>query len=123
MSADKKKRRKKRQQAVLEEVPVSEQKLHELMAALEELKKKGKLVDIPICPRCKSARVRRVRSMEGDMSGQMGMTSPMLECPDCGWRGRAILKATNRPMDKKHLAVVAYAFYSGRKGKKSEIQR
>ncbi len=59
--------RKKEEQ----EGQVSEEKqLEELMVVLEELKKEGKFVDIPICPRCKSARLKRVRSTAGDMWGK-----------------------------------------------------
>lgn len=88
--------KKKRKNSLLE---ISE--LEELMAILEELKRKGTFVDIAICPRCKSARLRRVGSMSGDMSGQMAWTLPKYECLDCGWRGRLPLYATNRPFDKK----------------------
>ena len=47
-----------------------------------------------------SARVRRVRSMEGDMSGIIAMLPVKFECLDCGWRGRIVIKATNKPIVK-----------------------
>lgn len=91
-----------------EQVP-EEKQIQDLMTLLDDLRKKGKIVDIQICPRCKSPRIRRVGSMSGDMSGQMALTSPKYECLDCGWRGRLTLYATNRPIDKKMMAVVADA--------------
>jgi hypothetical protein len=82
-------------------------KLEELMTVLDDFRKKGKFVDVQLCPHCKSTRVRRVGSMSGDMSGQTAMTMPKFECLDCGWRGRQAIYATNRPLDKKMMAVVA----------------
>jgi hypothetical protein len=82
----------------------------ELTEALEQLKKEGKNVDVMICLRCKSTRIRRVGSIQGDMSGQMAMTLPKFECLDCGWRGRLTIYATNRPLNKKQLATAAEAF-------------
>ena len=79
----------------------------ELIAFLDDLKKRGKLVDIPVCPQCKSTRLRRVGSLLGDMSGHMALTLPKFECLDCTWRGRLTLIATNRPLDRKSMAVVA----------------
>jgi len=84
-----------------------ERRLEELTTVLEELKKRGKFVDIQICPRCKSTKVRRVGSMSGDMSGQIALTSPKFECQDCGWRGRLRIYATNRPLNEKQAAVIA----------------
>jgi ribosomal protein L37AE/L43A len=79
----------------------------ELMMLLEDLKKEGKFVDVQLCPRCKSTKVKRVGSMGGDMSGQIALTLPKFECQDCGWRGRQAIYATNRPLDKKMMAVVS----------------
>jgi hypothetical protein len=84
-------------------------KLPELMDALEALRKEGKYVDVRICPRCKSTQIRRVGSMQGDMSGHMALTLPKFECLDCGWRGRLTVFATNRPPSKKQMAVAAEA--------------
>ena len=84
----------------------ADEKLEELTTILKELKRKGKFVDVQICPRCKSIKVRRVGSMSGDMSGHWAFSSPKYECPDCGWRGRLRLYATNRPLDKKQVALV-----------------
>jgi len=83
-----------------------DEKFEELQVILEDLKKKGKLVDVQICPRCKSFRVRRMAS---DMLGHLAPSSQKFECPDCGWTGRLRLYATNRPLNKKQIAVVSAA--------------
>ena len=105
-----KKKRKKRQKLVLlaEEKTVSET-FPELLKLLEELEVKGKFLDIQICPRCKSARVRRVRAMKDDMSSHLTLTPIKYECLDCGWRERLVLKATNRPLGLKEMALIAEA--------------
>ena len=106
-----KKRRKKRlkQLTVLKEEEKESRVLLELIEVLEDLKKEGKLVDIQICPRCKSPKVRRVNAMAGDMSGHMAVTPVKYECLDCGWRERLVLKATNRSLGLKEVAIIAEA--------------
>lgn len=106
----KKKRKKQKQKLVLlaEEEIVSET-FPELLSLLEELEEEGKFVDIQICPRCKSARIKRVRTMEGDMTSHLTMTPIKYECLDCGWRERLVLKATNKPLGLKEMALVAEA--------------
>jgi len=106
----KKKRKKQKQKLVLlaEEEIISET-FPELLRLLEELEEEGKFVDIQICPRCKSARVKRVRTMEGDMSSHLTITPIKYECLDCGWRERLVLKATNRPLGLKEMALIAEA--------------
>jgi len=105
-----KKRKKQKQKLVLlaEEEIVSET-FPELLKLLEELEEEGKFVDIQICPRCKSARVKRVRTMEGDMSSHLTITPIKYECLDCGWRERLVLKATNRSLGLKEMALIAEA--------------
>jgi len=78
-----------------------------MMAVLEELRKEGKYVDVQVCPKCKSARVRRIGSMSGDMAGHMAITPVKFECLDCGWRERLVIKATNRPLGLKEMAIIA----------------
>jgi len=104
----KKKKKKQKQQLVLsrEEEIVSEA-FPELLKLLEELEEKGQFVDIQICPKCKSARVKRVRTMEGDLSSHLTLTPIKYECKDCGWRERLVLKATNRPLGFKEMALIA----------------
>ena len=104
-----KKKRRKRQLTLPREREVLSETLPEMMAVLEELIKEGKYVDVKICPRCKSAKVRRVGSMSGDMSGHMAITPVKYECLECGWRERLVIKATNRPLGWKEMAIIAEA--------------
>ena len=104
-----KKKRRKRQLTLLKQEEILSETLPELVAVLEELAKEGKFVDVQVCPKCKSAKVRRVSSMSGDMSGHMALTPIKYECPDCGWRERLVIKATNRPLGVKEMAIIAEA--------------
>jgi len=104
-----KKKKRKRQLTVLKEEEILSENFPAMMAVLEELRKEGKYVDLQICLRCKSARVRRVGSMSGDMSGHMAVTPVKYECLDCGWRERLVIKATNRPLGWKEMAIIAEA--------------
>ena len=109
---DKKQRRtnkKQKQKVFLEQKRAESQKFSELLEVLEELEREGKHIDVQICPHCKSPRVRRVRSMNGDMSGHMGLLPVKFECLDCGWRERLVLKATNRKLGLKEVAIIAEA--------------
>ena len=103
----KKAKKKKKQKTVLENEVESE--LSELVEVLEELEKVKKYVDIQICPHCKSPNVRRVKSMGGDALGHMGIAQPKYECLKCGWRGKLIVKATNKPTTIKDVALMAEA--------------
>jgi hypothetical protein len=103
-----KKKKKQKQKTVLKQKKQESQKFLELLEILEELEKEEH-VDIQICPNCKSPRVRRVRSMEGDMSGHMGMLPEKYECKDCGWRERLVIKATNKKLSIKEVAIIAEA--------------
>ena len=109
--AEKKRRKKKRlkQLMVLKEEEKESQVFLDLIKVLEDLEKEGKLVDIQICPRCKSPKVRRVRTMSGDLWGHMGILPPKFECEECGGRARLVLKATNRPLSIKDVEIVAEA--------------
>ena len=51
-----------------------------------------KEVMFQICPRCRGRRVQRVGSLEGDMTGTIGMLPPKFQCLDCGWIGRLVIK-------------------------------
>jgi len=105
----KKKKKRKQQLTLLKEEEILSETLPEMLAVLEELRKEGKYVDVQVCPRCKSAHVRRVGSMSGDMSGHMAITPVKYECLDCGWRERLVIKATNRPLGWKEMAIIAEA--------------
>lgn len=112
---DKKQRKKKKKQkqiALLKQKETESQKLLELLKVLEELEKEEKYVDVQICPHCKSPKVRRVRSTSGDMSGHMGLLPVKYECLDCGWQERLVLKATNRKLGLKEVALIAEALNS-----------
>ena len=111
MGEEKRRKKKKRQRQIvlLKEKKVESQKFLELLEVLEELEKEKKYVDVQICPHCKSPRVRRVRSMNGDMSGHMGLLPVKFECLDCGWRERLVVKATNRKLGLKQVAIIAEA--------------
>ena len=110
MTEKKRKKKKKQKQIVLRKQKKAEsQKFLELLEVLDELEKEEKDVDIQICPHCKSPRVRRVRSMDGDMSGHIGVLPVKFECRDCGWRERLVVKATNRKLGFKEVAIIAEA--------------
>ena len=112
LMGDKKQRKKKKKQkqiVLLKKKTVESQKFLELLEVLEELEKEQKYVDIQICPHCKSPRVRRVRTMSGDMSGHIGLLPVKFECLDCGWRERLVVKATNRKVGIKEVAIIAEA--------------
>jgi len=104
-----KKKKKQRQIVLLKQKTVESQKFLELLEVLEELEKEEKYVDVQICPHCKSPRVRRVSTMSGDMSGHMGLLPVKFECLDCGWRERLVVKATNRKLGLKQVAIIAEA--------------
>jgi len=104
-----KKKKRKRQLTLLREEEILSESVPEMVAVLEELRKEGKYVDVQVCPRCKSAKVRRVGSMSGDMSGHMAITPVKYECLNCRWRERLVIKATNRPLGWKEMAIIAEA--------------
>ena len=47
--------------------------------------------------------------MSGDLSGHIGLLPVKFECLDCGWRERLVVKATNRKMGIKEVAIIAEA--------------
>jgi len=47
--------------------------------------------------------------MNGDMSGHIGVLPVTFECLDCGWRERLVVKATNRKIGLKEVAIIAEA--------------
>jgi transposase-like protein len=107
----KKKRKKQQQLTALEQVQdeVAVQNAVEVTQALEELEKQGIRLDIQVCPKCKSPRVRRAKSTAGDMWGHLGMLPPSYECPDCGWQERLVLKATNKPLTVREVELIREA--------------
>jgi hypothetical protein len=103
------KKRKRKQSAFLVEEPVESQAFPKLVEVLEELAKEGKYIDVQICPRCKSPKVRRVGTMIGDLWGHMGILPPKFECEECGWRARLVLNAANKPTSIKDAVIIAEA--------------
>jgi len=104
-----KKKRKKQPLVILEEQVEENQALAELVKVLEQLEKEGKLVEIQVCPKCKSPRVRRVKTMGGDLWSHLGWLPPKFECEECGWRARLVLKATNKRLSVKDVEIIAEA--------------
>jgi transposase-like protein len=106
-----KKKRKKQQLTVLEQVQeeIAIQNAIEVTQALEELEAQGIRLDIQVCPKCKSPKVRRAKSTGGDMWGHIGMLPPSYECPDCGWQERLVLKATNKPLSVRDVELIREA--------------
>jgi transposase-like protein len=105
-----KKKRRKPQLTTLEQVQeVAVQNAVAVTAALEELKAQGERVDIQVCPKCKSPKVKKAQSIGGDMWGHLGMIQPSYECPDCGWQERIVLKATNKPLTVKEVELIREA--------------
>ena len=104
----KKKQKKKKQTTDLETAEV-ESELSELVEVLEELEKEKKHVDVQICLHCKSTKVHRVKSMQGDALGHMGLTPLKYECEKCGWRGSLVVKASNKPTTVRDVALMAEA--------------
>lgn len=101
----KRKKRKKRQIEIIQ----TESEVTDLVDVLIELEKEKKYVDVQICPRCKSPKVRRVQSIEGDVLGVMGITPPKFECKKCGWREKLVIKASNKPTTVKDVVLMAEA--------------
>ena len=105
----KEKKRKKKKQTIVVETEQTESELEELVEVLDELEKEKKYVDVQICPHCKSAKVRRVKSMQGDALGHMGLAPPKYECEKCGWRGKMVIKASNKPTTVKDVVMMVEA--------------
>jgi uncharacterized protein with PIN domain len=105
----KQKKKKKQQAILLETQEVQSELLPELVEGLEELEKEKKYVDIQVCPKCKSPIVRQVGNMGGDTTAHIGFTPPTYECGECGWRGKTVLKATNKSTTFRDVVLVAEA--------------
>jgi transposase-like protein len=106
-----KKKRKKQQFQALQQAQeeIAIQNATEVAQALEELEAQGIRLDIQVCPKCKSPKVRRAKSTGGDMWGHLGMVQPSYECPDCGWQERVVLKATNKPSSVRDVELTREA--------------
>ena len=101
--------KRQKQEVVQQEKKAECKNIEKLSQKLDELKNKGKFVDVAVCPVCKSANLRRVKSTGGDMTGHLGWLPVMYECLDCGWRGRFDIYATNKKQNWKEVAIMAEA--------------
>ncbi len=110
-SETRKKKRRKQALAVLAEQQETDesQNVAEVTEVLEELEKQGKRVDIQVCPKCKSPRIRRARTSEGDIASHMGFLPPKFQCEECGWQERLVLKATNKPLTVREIELILEA--------------
>ncbi len=109
--AEKKKRKKgSKQLSALREEEKKGRRLVEFLQVLVDLEEEGKIVDLQICPKCKSPKVRKVRTMSGDLWGHMGILPPKFECKECGgWRERLVMNVTNRSLSIKDVAMISEA--------------
>jgi transposase-like protein len=105
------KKKRKKQLKIFEQMQeeTAIQNATEVTKVLEELEKQGNRVDIQVCPRCKSPKVKRAKSTGGDMWSHMGMLPPSYECPDCGWQERIVLKATNKRLNVREVEIIREA--------------
>ncbi len=97
---------------ILNEQGEESPELAELVKALDELEQEGKTVEIQVCPKCKSPKVRRVKAMSGDLWSHMGLLPAKYECPECGWSARLVLKATNKRLSVREVEIIAEALES-----------
>ncbi|MFW9834080.1 MAG: hypothetical protein ACFFEK_08810 [Candidatus Thorarchaeota archaeon] len=84
-------------------------RLKAVRQALDEWKKKGFDVDIPICPICKSPRLVELTSAH-DLGVFPGSLQPAFYCIDCGWYGRITPIMSNRPEKDAVLEDLQEAF-------------
>ena len=105
------KKKRKKQLTVLEQVQeeTAVQNAREVADALDELEKQGHLVEIQVCPRCKSPKIERAKSTGGDMWAHIGILPPSYECLDCGWQERIVLKATNKKLTIREVEIIREA--------------
>ena len=106
---EQKTRKRQKQEVVQKEKKVDSKNIEKISQRLDELRRKGKFVDVAVCPVCKSPNLRRVKSTCGDMTGHLGWLPVMYECLDCGWRGRLELYVTNRRQNWREVAIMAEA--------------
>jgi uncharacterized protein YbaR (Trm112 family) len=101
--------KKQKQELAQKEKKVDSKNIEKMAQRLDELRKKGKYVDVAVCPVCKSPNLRRVKSTCGDATGHLGWLPVMYECLDCGWSGRLEIYATNKNQNWREVAIMAEA--------------
>jgi hypothetical protein len=84
-------------------------RLEAVRQALDEWKRKGFDVDIPVCPICKSPRLVDLTSAH-DLGIFPGSFQPAFYCIDCGWYGRIAPVMSNRPQRDAVLEDLQGAF-------------
>jgi hypothetical protein len=84
-------------------------RLRAVRQALDEWKRKGFDVDVPICPICKSPRLVDLTSAH-DLGIFPGSFQPAYYCIDCGWYGRIAPVMSNRPERNAVLEDLQGAF-------------
>lgn len=109
MSETQQRKKKKKQQLLALQTEEISESGQELAGFLEELEKEKKYLDMPVCLKCKSPRIRRVETQAGDMFGNMGITPHKYECSDCGWSSSLAVKVTNRPLTVRDVELIAEA--------------
>jgi transposase-like protein len=108
---EQKKNRKKQHLSIIEQgqEETAIQNAKDVAEVLEELDKQGIQLDIQVCPRCKSPKVKRAQSTGGDMWAHIGMLPPSYECPDCGWQERTVIRATNKKLSVREVELIREA--------------
>ena len=81
----------------------------DLIEFLEKLEEEKKYLDVQVCPKCKSPKVKRVGTLDGDLWSNMGLIPPKYKCSDCGWSDRVLVKVTNRPLTVRDVEIIAEA--------------
>ena len=106
-----KKKRKKQRLSIIEhgQEEIAVQNAKNVTEALEELDKQGIQLDIQVCPRCKSPKVKKAQSTGGDMWAHIGILPPSYVCPDCGWQERIVIKATNKKLSVREVELIREA--------------
>jgi ribosomal protein L37AE/L43A len=103
-----KKKKKQQQLAVVQTEEISESG-QELVEFLEKLEEEKTYLDVQVCPKCKSPKVKRTGTQGGDVFGHMALVPPKYECKDCGWTGKIEVKVTNRPLTVRDVEIIAEA--------------
>ena len=103
------KKKKKQQQVMVVQTDEISESGRELVEFLEKLEEDKTYLDVQVCPKCKSPKVKRSGTSEGDLFGHMAIVPPKYECDDCGWTGRTLVKVTNRPLTVRDVELIAEA--------------
>jgi hypothetical protein len=108
MQETKKKKKKQHQIMALQTEEISESG-QELVEFLEKLEEEKTYLEVQVCPKCKSPKVKRTDTQGGDLFGHMALVPPKYDCNDCGWSGKTVVKVTNRPLTVKDVELIAEA--------------